>query len=124
MILGEKMVVDTKQIASNTVKCEIVFEDLANCRNIDYSMLKSIKTFDFHTFDRILRESKRSQFKTEQDFQKYKREILNSTQDGTCELPKIMVNKENKWNILDGKIRLFAYRVLGINPVVEMSFSK
>ncbi len=102
-----------------TVKREICFDELENCKSSDCLQINSIKTFDFHSFDKLLREAKRKQFKTEEEFQIYKKEILNSTSDGTCDLPQISIHGNNDWIILDGKIRLLAYKVLGINPVVE-----
>lgn len=112
------MVVDTKKPAQIHIKREISFEELHNCISLDCLEIDAMKTFDFLSFDRILRERKRDQFKTEQEFQDYKKEILNSTKNGTCDLPRISV-KGKRWNILDGKIRLLAFKVLGINPVVE-----
>lgn len=98
---------------------EISFDELDNCMTVDCLDIKKVNIFDFHSFDKILREKKRRMFKTEEDFQSYKKEILFTTKAGTCDLPIICVHSENIWNIIDGKIRLLAYKVLGINPVVE-----
>ena len=98
---------------------EILFDELENCPSSDCLEIRTIKTFDFQTFDKILREKKRQDFQTETAFQDYKKEILFSTQNGTCDLPLIKVKSNKKWNIIDGRMRLLAYKVLGINPVVE-----
>jgi hypothetical protein len=83
----------------------------------DYNALKP---FDFTQFEKTLKRLKQKQFKNTEDFEKYRKMILNCVKDGDCEPIKLSKNHFGELKIIDGKVRLLAHKLLGIEPIFEI----
>lgn len=79
-----------------------------------------LNPFDFYKFEKILKKLKSKQFKTMQEFENYRKNILNCVKNGDCEPIKLSKNYFGEMKIIDGKARLLAHKLLGIDPIIEI----
>jgi hypothetical protein len=63
---------------------------------------------------------KAKQFKTAEEFENYRKIILNCVKNGDCEPIKLYKNHFGELKIIDGKVRLLAHKLLGIEPIIEI----
>lgn len=92
--------------------------DVQNQLNIIDNDYNRLKPFDFYQFEKILKQIK--QFKTTKDFEDYRKNILNCVKYGSCEPIKLTKNHFGDFKIIDGKVRLLAHKLLGIEPIFEI----
>ena len=81
---------------------------------------KKLTMFDFEHYESIIRKNKRDDFKTEEEFQKYKREMIQQIQVGKYDKPKIKLHVDGAAECIEGKMQLFTLKLLGMDPVVEI----
>ena len=118
----DEMILNTEKEINRHLKIkEITFEELESKLYHQMQDLKFINAFDFPSFDKVVRKWKRHLFSNEESFNLYKKDILSSTRNGSCDLPTFQITDEY-WDLVEGRIRIFAYKVLGITPVVQMVF--
>ena len=79
-----------------------------------------LSPFDFYKFEKILKKLKLKQFKSLQEFENYRKNVLNCVKNGDCEPIKLSKNHFGELKIIDGKIRLLAHKLLGIEPIFEI----
>jgi hypothetical protein len=79
-----------------------------------------LSPFDFYKFEKILKKLKQKQFKTTEDFENYRKIIINCVKNGDCEPIKLSKNHFGELKIIDGKVRLLAHKLLGIDPIIEI----
>jgi hypothetical protein len=84
---------------------------------------KKLKSFDFLEYDEILRKLKRHLFDCEKDFKNYKKGMIEGIYSGTYDKPEININDVGEWECVDGEIRLLTLKLLGIDPVIDLSIS-
>lgn len=105
-----------------THETEITEKQLENILiNPDY---KSLKAFDFTTYNELVRERKRHFYATEEDFQAYKKDMMKGVSSGYYDKPVINIDDSGKAECIDGEIRLLTAKVLGIDPVIDVSFTE
>jgi hypothetical protein len=88
---------------------------------LNYQPYKELKMFDFHYYDELLKKLKGHIFEKEEDFKKYKMSMINGVKLGVYDKPKLKIKKDGSVVCVDGLVRLLTSKVLGIDPVVELS---
>ena len=78
-----------------------------------------LESFDFGKFDKIVRKFKREYFNTEEEFKNYKKWLLEIVTTGEAEHPLVTASK-GKFNIISGRMRMLAMKVLGISPLFRV----
>lgn len=102
-----------------TYEAEITENDFKQmCSHPFYS---SLKPFDFEHYDELLKKIKGSFFRTKEDFTNYKKNMLKGVSTGQYDKPKIQINAKGMAICIDGLVRLLTMKVLGIDPVVEIT---
>lgn len=110
--------IETVETVKNNHKS---LERLENINNLlKDSDINSLNPFDFITFEKLLRKLKGSYFRSQASFDTYKKMIIACVKDGDCEPIRIRVNGLGEYIIIDGKARLLAHKLLGIDPVIHL----
>lgn len=91
---------------------------------LDNTRYRLLKTFDFQHYDVMLRFLKRKLFKTDKEFLEYKKSMLKGVSSGKYDAPQILVSACGKVECTDGEVRLLTAKVLGLDPVVEITYEK
>jgi len=75
--------------------------------------ISNLRTFDFYNFDKLLRKYKSNCFNCYENYQAYKKQLLNDVKTGKC----VPILLKETFDVMD-KINIIAHKVLGIEPTV------
>lgn len=103
-------------------KSQEISEDFLD-KNLLNSNFSDLLHLDFQHFDFLLRNRRKEELNgewTDQDFIRYKKNILRGVTTGEFLSPIILNDLVGKYFLFSGEARMLAYKVLGIHPVVKV----
>lgn len=83
---------------------------------------KKLQSFDFPHYEQLLRLLSGHKFEIEKEFIEYKKKMLHGITKGNYPPPILQEIINGNFVCLDGRVRLLTFKVLGIDPYVEVIY--